>query len=57
MPIDAVEAFRDAGGEPAVDPAHYADWIQAGQPTRLSGRPRPPVVLAGRRCERNPAAP
>ncbi|HEX5119211.1 MAG TPA: MarR family transcriptional regulator [Pseudonocardiaceae bacterium] len=25
--IDAFEAFRDAGGEPAVDPAGYADWM------------------------------
>jgi DNA-binding MarR family transcriptional regulator len=25
--VDAFEAFRDAGGEPRVDPAHYADWM------------------------------
>ena len=25
--VDAFEAFRDAGGEPQVDPAHYADWL------------------------------
>jgi hypothetical protein len=25
--VDAFDAFRDAGGEPTVEPARYADWI------------------------------